>query len=141
MINDEIKTWKEYEAKTDCRDDLVYFQRMLDAGWEPHFTPNDRMAKRMTPDNIPHDPVSFKKGKFLIWRARTGKEWNPGMPSVIGIAWQVAELEDSHYVKHRGFPGIKLSYHASPYTDRFPESNGFIPDLKTVLELDAKGEL
>lgn len=30
---------------------------------------------------------------------------------------------------------------ATPFKDRFPNSLGFVHDLKTVIELDKKGEL
>lgn len=131
-------TWKDFEDK-DVRDDLKYAQRMMDAGFEMEFSSTDRMFKRTTPDNIPHDPIGFKNGKYRIWRCRTGKAWDPGQPPVVGIGWQVAELEDGYYVKHRG-----RNYHRNvdnPYPDRFPESNGFIPDLGILLELFKKGEL
>lgn len=91
-------------------------------GWEPEYDSRDRMMKRIPPNGVPQNGVGFVKGNVHIWQCRYG--------------WQVAELIDGMYQNHRG----QVSYMKEPFKGERYHS-GYIPDLKTVLELDAKNDL
>lgn len=104
------------------REDLRMIPEMQAHGWRPQFDSKDTMYHRTKPYSVPHDSVSFVKGTIHVWS--TGK------------GWQVAELIDGCYSNHRG----AISALSEPFKgDRY--FRGFIPDLKTVLELDAKNDL
>ena len=102
------------------REDLHMLPEMLNRGWTADFHYTDKRNNRTTPDNVPHNTVRFIKGIIHIWLCSHG--------------WQVAELIDKKYQNHRG----QIS-HTSSYRDRF--NRGYIPDLKTILELDAVNDL
>jgi hypothetical protein len=104
------------------RDDLKFLEEMKKAGWTPEFHYTDKIHKRTTTEKVPNHPVSFKKGPVRVWQAQKG--------------WQVAELVDGYYRRHRGQPNLLTEPYKGPRFD-----NGFVPSLKDVLELDAIGEL
>lgn len=110
------------------RDDLEMLQTMIDAGWTPSY--DDRDKPRIKKNETPQHSISFAKGKIHIWSCYDG--------------WQVAELIDGRYRNHRaGNSVVKKEDDTYDYLgnrrDRY--TNGFIPDLKTILELEKAGDL
>jgi hypothetical protein len=54
------------------RDDLKMIPRMESHGYMVKFNIRDIMNKRITPENIPEDFVSFQKGRFHVWKMNEG---------------------------------------------------------------------
>jgi hypothetical protein len=106
------------------KEDLRMIPTMEAAGWKVKFHHMDIHAKRTSPDNVPNHGVSFEKGNLHVWGTIEG--------------YQVAELIGTMYENHRG----TISYNRKgTLEDRFPHTRGYIPDLETLLQLDAAGEL
>lgn len=106
---------------------MTDIEMMVAAGWSYTYHQSDIVNKRIPPHGTPNHDVSYRKENVHVWKCKASDSH---------IGWQVAELIDGFYCNHRG----KRAANHEPYRgDRF--INGFIPDLKTVLELDAKGEL
>lgn len=120
-----VKLWGDYiNSGQPLRSDIRLMFKLIHAGWHPQFNSQDIRFKRTTPQSFPADAVSYTKGNMHIWQCRDG--------------WQVAETDDrGNYIKHRGnsFGGLRL------YPDRFMDTQGFIPTIEQVYELDQKGEL
>lgn len=88
------------------------------------FSDTDNMFRRTSPDNIPHDAIKFHKDTIHVWKCYDG--------------WQIAELVDGSYTKHRG----SISYGKEGlFVEKFPKTRGYVPSLSMVLELSEKGEL
>jgi hypothetical protein len=132
-------TWEDLAKQEDIREDLRMIPDMIKAGFTLCFNEQDILHGRTTPINIPYHGMAFKKGNIKVWECGYGG----------CIVWQVAELVNKSYEKRKGLwvNSIVYSNHRGgygthdPYIDRFAETHGFIPDLKTVLELDKQGTL
>jgi hypothetical protein len=105
------------------REDLRMIPKMQAAGWKELFSAQDIYKNLTSPDEVPHDAVSFRKGILTAWVCRNG--------------WQVADVIKGSYTNHRG----QVGYRKGTLSDKFPETSGYIPDLETLLQLDAAGEL
>ena len=69
----------------DCgRDDLKVIPTMIELGYTVQFNRKDMQNGRTTPENVPHDDVSFQKGNYQMWKfmKKIGDEtyyiWNTG---------------------------------------------------------------
>ncbi len=82
----------------DCpREDLNSIPKMIAAGFEPEFSYADKRHGRATPEFVPHDAVSFKRGTLHVWK--TYKRTDEGIFS----AWTAADLIDGSYCNHRKY--------------------------------------
>ena len=93
----ENKKWE------DCqRDDLHSIPLMESLGYTTKFNYKDKRYDRTTPLNVPHDPVSFEKEDYVIWkcmeRITTGD---------MIYGWQTAYLKDGSFTEHKWFPTIE----------------------------------
>ena len=118
------KTWKDWAGvpQGQATEGLRFAQSMIEAGFEAINHSWDKTSIDVPQVTPPLKELMFRKGDTHVWGTVRG--------------WQVAELIDGYYVNHRGSVGAE-----KPFKDRFNESDGFIPDLLTVIELDKKGEL
>lgn len=48
------------------REDLRMIPTMIKKSWDIEFEPRDRKYGRITPDNVPHWPVDFKKDDKIV---------------------------------------------------------------------------
>jgi hypothetical protein len=79
------------------REDLREIPAMVEAGWKPAFDQGDVKRERVTPDNVPHWPVSFVKDVRRAWRIYgTGEE-----------RWQVADLVNDRYGNYRSYASLE----------------------------------
>jgi hypothetical protein len=107
------------------REDLAMFDDMLKAGFKPSFSMLDNLHGRQYPNKIPNDAISFEKGSLRVWRVELG--------------WQVAESFEGRMINHRG---LRYEVNTTRFKgDRFTHGFGFIPDLKTVIDLDKNNDL
>ncbi|MBN1117780.1 MAG: hypothetical protein JXA77_11280 [Bacteroidales bacterium] len=91
-----MKNW------TDCqRDDLNNIPLAIEKGWSPDFNYKDKMHHRTTPENVPHDCVSFKKDNKSAWKiyTKTSESYFP--------QWRVADLIDGYYRNHRTYDTLE----------------------------------
>lgn len=81
------------------RMDLNIIPRMFALGYSIMFDYRDKQFGRVTPDNCPHDAVSFKKGNFHTWKCYKNVENEKGERSLLTL-WQTAYLVQGGYVNH-----------------------------------------
>jgi hypothetical protein len=98
-----MATWIDFE-----RDDLNAIPLAFDKGWLPEFDYKDKRAGRFTPENIPMNAVSFKKGNKYAWKIYhiTSPKENEVWGDLQEI-WRVAELVDGYYCNHRTYNTIQ----------------------------------
>lgn len=120
------KTWQDWAKvpKGEAHESLIMSQAMIDAGFTPRNNSYSTLPIEVPQVTPPYKSIMFVKGTVCVW------------PSIHG--WQVAESVDGSFTNYRG---CVFSTDIPFKKDRFPESNGYIPDLRTVIELDKKGEL
>ncbi len=75
------------------REDLNMIPTMEQNGFTADIHWRDRMHKRTTPQNVPQDAVSFKKGNVHVWQSPYGGKMH----------WRVAELVLGFYCNHRSY--------------------------------------
>ena len=98
-----MTNWIDFE-----RDDLNAIPMAFDKGWLPEFDYKDKRAGRFSPENIPMNSVSFKKGNKNTWKIfhftlpKEGEVW-----SDLTEVWRVAELIDNHYCNYRTYATIQ----------------------------------
>lgn len=83
------------------RSDLRMISELTSRGWKLVFNYLDTRDGRVTPDNVPHNPVGFKKGTTFLWKT-------PYMDqkSILHDRWTAADLVERHFVKHRLYYSI-----------------------------------
>lgn len=90
----ENKKWE------DCgREDLNSIPSMVHKGFAPDFSHTDKRMERTTPENCPHDAVSFIKGTLHIWR--TYDFHNSGE-----MGWMTADLINGSYTNHKAIKSL-----------------------------------
>jgi hypothetical protein len=112
------------------RDDFALLDQFIAAGWTPVVNANDIHFGRVTVENPPNHGITFYKGTIHVWQCRNG--------------YQVADLvpdpdNQPHghmYINHRAYINYKTP---GTRSERFDQ--GWIPDLKTILELDKINDL
>jgi hypothetical protein len=98
-----MANWIDFE-----RDDLNAIPKAFDKGWLPEFDYKDKLYGRMSPDNIPMNCVSFKKGNKYAWKIyhislpKENEVWGD-----LSELWRVAELIDNYYCNHRTYNTIQ----------------------------------
>lgn len=90
------KAWENFK-----RDDLNIIPYAADHGWTPSFNHSDRTWNRITPDNVPHNDVTFNKNNKRLWCyvKRTDEGFF--------VKWRVAEIVGIAYTNHRDYDSIK----------------------------------
>jgi hypothetical protein len=89
--------WSECE-----RDDLNQIPVALEKGWLPDFNYKDKMQGRITPENCPHETVSFFKNEKHTWKGynrNTGESY-----------WIVADLIHMRFTNHRQYDTLELVF-------------------------------
>ena len=93
---------KETKCWEDCqRDDLRNIPLLESLGYTTIFNYKDKRNDRTDPLNTPHDPVSFEKGNYHIWKC---------MQKVNGhmiYGWQTAYLVNDLFTEHKWVPTIE----------------------------------
>ncbi len=91
----DLKHWYEIAMNWEDlhREDLSHIPKMIEAGYTPKFSYHDEQNKRVTPDDVPHFPVNFKKGDKHVWSIRNG--------------WQTADLPEHRYINHKSFNSLQ----------------------------------
>lgn len=81
---------EQYTTFADMpREDLNQIPFMESNGWTRLLSRQDTRWGRTTPENPPHDSVSFKRANVTAWCCRLG--------------WQTARLIDNRYQEHQPF--------------------------------------
>lgn len=84
----ETKKWE------DCpREDLNMIPQMIAKGYTPEFKQSDKQYERITPENVPHNAVSFVKDNLHLWK---GYSWKTGTSY-----WIYAELIKGSFENHK----------------------------------------
>lgn len=93
----ETKKWE------DCpRNDLHTIPQMESLGYTIKFNYKDVRYDRITPQNVPHEPVSFEKENYMIWKCM--KRFSDGD---IIYGWQTAYIIGGHFIDHIWFATLK----------------------------------
>lgn len=99
-----METSNKYVRPTkweECgREDLNMIPQMEANGFKVEFSYKDKMHKRTSIENVPHDAVSFVKGNFHVWRIYKEQD---GMP----YHWMTSELVDGFYTNHKPIQELK----------------------------------
>ena len=94
-----------YQAPTQweqCgRTDLNIIPKMIAKGFTPEFSHKDKRYNRTTPENCPHDAVSFVKGNLHVWKIYGYKN------EEMGYEWMSSELIDGYYTNHKPLQNIE----------------------------------
>jgi len=83
---------------TKARIDLNCIPKMVELGFDVEMDYNDKRHDRTTVDNVPMNPVSFKKDNFVIWKA---VDFHTN-----DIIFRTAYLVDGHYTGHKSYNDI-----------------------------------
>ena len=88
-----MDNWNKFQ-----REDLNSIPQMEDMGFAVVFHENDKRNGRISPQNYPHNAVSFKRETdgLVIWMIIRGTK----------IAWQTAFLKNGSYCDHQWFEAI-----------------------------------
>lgn len=76
--------WEEIE-----RDDLYIMDKMIGMGFEPRFNYQDKMLKRTTLDNIPHDLVEYHKPGVILRKTYSKKDIPGSRYKSIENEWRI----------------------------------------------------
>ncbi len=101
--------WKDF-----LRIDLQAIPIAESNGWLTKFSYNDKNYRRMTPQYVPHDSVSFEKlgtdGNIskVLWVVYLTKK-RANHDYVIDKSWRCADLVGNKYCNHRNYETIELA--------------------------------
>lgn len=80
---------KQHQWEKLMREDLKHINEIEMLGWNRSFNYNDIIAGRINPNNVPHNPVSFKRNNFSLWFANH--------------KWIIAMNKNGRYFNHQYF--------------------------------------
>lgn len=83
---------KKQDWSNSPREDLKNINLIESLGWNRNFSYNDIRHQRINPDNVPHDPLSFKQGNYSLWKANH--------------KWIIAYNKNGRYINHKQFNTI-----------------------------------
>jgi hypothetical protein len=98
----DIEKMQPIEKWLECpRDDLNIIPHMIKNGFDVHMDDRDKRNERTTPDNVPHNCVSFAKGNLHIWK------FYENMTNGYNQKWQTAFIIDGYFRNHQSFDTIE----------------------------------
>jgi hypothetical protein len=90
------------------RDDLNRIPMMVANGYTVEFDYNDIRAKRITPENVPHNCVAFSKGNLHTWKGYKNEYVPDSRFRLLWGYWITAILVDKHYTNHIHLPYLSM---------------------------------
>jgi len=97
-----MKTWENLQ-----REDLNVIPMMTQKGFTPQFSHNDKKFNRTSPENVPHDTVSFHKDNVHIWKVYDKTSGEIGQPGHMTYGWIRAELANGSFINHEPIEDLK----------------------------------
>ena len=88
------------------RTDLNMIPKMHELGYVIQMNYDDKRHGRTIPENVPHNPVSFSKDNYYIWKGIKTSRKDDEMFSDITEVWHTARLVDKHFCNHKTFEDI-----------------------------------